>query len=72
MGQCRLTPGCPLVDPACFQSLKANDDELLSNVAFNCKLRPYILDKKIGYFDIYKCIDLAMVGRCKLTPDRCT
>jgi hypothetical protein len=32
------------MDPAWFQRLKLEHDKLLSNVAFNCNLRPYTPD----------------------------
>jgi len=34
----------PQVDPAWFQRLNLTCDELLSNVAFKCNLRPYVMD----------------------------
>ena len=42
-GRCRLTPGFRSRPHACFQLLTPEYDELLSNVAFNCNLRRYIV-----------------------------
>jgi len=39
-GAVQVTPGRPQVDPAWFQRLNLPYDKLLSNVAFNCNLRP--------------------------------
>jgi len=45
--RCRLTPGCPPVDCACYQLLKLQCDGALSNSAFSFNLRRYNLVLKI-------------------------
>ena len=42
-GRCILTPGFRSRPHACFQLLTPEYDELLSNCAFNCNLRHYIV-----------------------------
>ena len=43
VGQCRFTPGFRRWPHACFQLLKLKCDKLLSNFAFNCNLRHYVV-----------------------------
>ena len=50
-----------------FQVLKLKYDKLLSNVAINCNMRPYVLDTIRA--DLLRDPEhLRKVGRCRLTP----
>jgi len=48
VGRCRLTPGFHSRPSDCFQRLKPNYDNPVSNLAFNCNLRRYIVDDDEG------------------------
>ena len=45
VGRCRLTPGFNSSPRAFFQHLNLTYDKLISNVAFNCNVRHYRLEK---------------------------
>ena len=71
--QLQLHPACTLL--ACFARLKLKDDELLSNVAFNCNLRHYNkVHRLTEQYRMHPHICAAVsrlfyqVGQCRLTP----
>jgi len=49
--------------------LKLKHDKLLSNVAFNCNLRPSTKAEEHSCFDAVMNGDETGVGRCSFTPD---
>ena len=76
VGRCRLKPVESCVESAWSQRLKLKYDELLSNVAFNFILRPFIvspvaLEKALLRISISKKNKLSLLeypaGRCSLT-----